>query len=66
MSVSFQIHCDGIQSQNYKNCVLVQIFMDPTVLWSADRQQVGLDIPHGDTIQEGSKPPVLFQKAEIL
>ena len=34
--VSFQIHCGGVQSQNYENCVNVQIFMDLTViiLWS--------------------------------
>ncbi len=25
--VSFQIHCDGIQSQNYENCVTVQVFL---------------------------------------
>ena len=29
--VSFQIHCGGVQRQNYANCVTVQILMDLTV-----------------------------------
>ena len=29
--VSFQVHCGGVQSQNYENYVNVQIYMDLTL-----------------------------------
>ena len=35
MIVSFQVHRGGVQSQNYKNCVNVHIYMDLTVFKKA-------------------------------